>query len=480
MRSIITLSAVFLIIAYAKADQEKVDGVTYTYDVRCGEAIIANDGYYAAASSHKKARGSLKIPSTLGGYSVTGIDAYAFSECEGLTGVVIPNSVTYIGKRAFYKCSGLTSVVISPSKGLKVCEDAFDTCPYSANKLIAVGTTDLAAWCEIDFEKVNANPLFRIEKFYAPNLVKNLIVPDGVEEIKPYVFSCYTNLTTVTISSSVKSIGKRAFYDCSGLRSVAIPNSVTNIGKRAFYRSGLTSITIPDSVTSIQEGTFEDCSGLGSVVIPKSVRRIEKEAFAKCSCTIHISDLAAWCRIEFHGDSFGSIPFKKLFLNGDRVEELVIPSSVTSVEGGAFSHCYGLASVTIPNSVTNIYGAFAECSDLKSVHISDLAVWCRIGGGGGFSRRYSAPEYNLYLNGELITDLIVPDSVTDIADSAFAHCSLTSVTIPNSVTNIGSFAFAGCKGLKWCVIPSSVKSIGSYAFTHCSSLSAVYYLCPVL
>ena len=91
--------------------------------------------------------------------------------------------------------------------------------------------------------------------------------------------------------------------------------------------------------------------------------------------------------------------------------------------------------------------AFEECSGLKNIYITDLAAWCKISGLSNLMY-YGSNEKNLYLNGELVTNLAIPDSVTSIGESAFNSCSgLTSVTIPDSVTSIEAWAFNSCSGL---------------------------------
>ena len=216
---------------------------------------------------------------------------------------------------------------------------------------------------------------------------------------------------------SVTKIGNKAFYDCSGLTSVTIGNSVTSIGDHAFYGcSGMTSVTIGNSVKSIGQSAFEGCSGLTSVTIP---------------------------------------------------------NSVTSIGERAFYNCSGLTSVTIGNSVESIgREAFQHCLGLTSVTISDIAAWCNI----EFVYASNPLDYahHLYLNGEEVKDLVIPNSVTSIGDMAFSGCfGLTSVTIPNSVTSIGTCAFEGCFGLTSVTIGNSVKSIGQSAFEGCSGLTSV-------
>ena len=102
-----------------------------------------------------------------------------------------------------------------------------------------------------------------------------------------------------------------------------------------------------------------------------------------------------------------------------------------------------------------------------------MVAWCNI----NFAYVSSNPLYyahHLYVNGEEVKDLVIPNGVTSIGQSAFSGCSgLTSVTIPNSVTSIDNHVFSGCSVLTSVTIPNSVTSIGESAFSNCSGLTSV-------
>ena len=157
-----------------------------------------------------------------------------------------------------------------------------------------------------------------------------------------------------------------------------------------------------------------------------------------------------------------------------RLTSITIPGSVTSIGESAFFRCSSLTSITIPESVSTIgMGAFNYCDELTAVHISSIDAWCNI----SFGRNDSNPLYSadkLYLNGELVTELDIPEGVISIGAYAFSGCSsLTSITIPESVTTIGNAAFYRCENLTSITISESVTSIGNSAFSDCSSLTTI-------
>lgn len=223
---------------------------------------------------------------------------------------------------------------------------------------------------------------------------------------------------------------------------------------------------------------------LKSIEIPENIDGIEVTSIAQVA--LKGCDLLEKLTLPFIGENkdgsgetyfgyiFGakSYPYNENFVPASLKE--VIITGGTSIGSYAFSGCSGLTNITIPDSMTSIgNSAFSGCGGLKEVHITDLTVWCVT----EFNNSVANPLYyahNLYLNSELISDLVIPADVKNIGEYVFYNCSgLTSITIPDSVTSIGSSAFYGCSGLTSITIPNSVTSIGDYLFYGCSGLTSV-------
>ena len=217
----------------------------------------------------------------------------AFSECEHLTYIDIPDSVTCIGDRAFEYCYSLT----------------------------------------------------------------NIDIPDSITSIGDYTFKCCKSLTSVNVSKNMKTIGDSVFSDCKSLININIPNGVTNIGRKAFSNcDSLTDINIPNSVTNIGSYAFWSCDSLTNINIPNSVTNIKEWTFAHCksltnvnipNCVTTIGE-AAFCRCT----SLTSINIPN---NVTTVEEgvfngcksltcIYIPDSVTTIDSGAFGNCNNIPS----------------------------------------------------------------------------------------------------------------------------------------
>lgn len=244
------------------------------------------------------------------------------------------------------------------------------------------------------------------------------------------------------ISFTVAGIGTCTDTDIV-IPSVYKDCPVTAIANKAFYNlDTLTSIDFPTSITKIGTSAFGSCDGLTKIIIPNNVTVIGSSAFSSCK----------------------------------NLSELVIGNGVIGIGSEAFNLCDNLAKITIGNSLSKVnYMAFGFNWSSPSVYISDLTAWCNIYWYDSSSHPMCFGG-DLYVNDVLVTELKIPDDVTQIHKYAFWRCnSLTSVIIPDGVTSIGDDAFGNCANLATVKIPNSVTEIGSSAFADCEGLSDIYY-----
>ena len=260
--------------ALGEAKKETVDGYTWSYRVKNGEAAIMaeNDGKHTCAVSPNPTA-HIAIPSELGGARVTRIGRGAFLNARELASATIPEGVTSIDLSAFYGCRALV-------------------------------------WAEIPNTVTNIG----VCAFAYCTKLARVTIPESVTEIGHSAFCGCGSLTSVEIPNSVRNIGGGAFYDCGWLKSfvvdprnahykseggmiltkdgktlvagingdVKIPDGVTTVGFHAFCNLHVKSLTLPDGLAHIGKGAFSGCRGLEFVTIPASVKGIGSEAFRIC------------------------------------------------------------------------------------------------------------------------------------------------------------------------------------------------------
>ena len=460
-----------------------------------------------------------QLPSITLPEGIKKIETSTFFNCGSLTSITIPESVTEIEGKAFYGCSNLMSIIL-PKNITRIRDEAFKFC-NNLYKILNFSTLQLSKGSskhgEIAYyaEKIlTGDELttigdFQIRtsdgKFYLTNYIgnnTNIVLPNKFNEsnyfIDDYAFYNCNKLDSIYIPEAVMSIGEAAFrgckaltyatipygieeikdytfYKCISLDSINIPETTNYIGNYAFYGcDSLKCITMPDTVISIGNHTFQGCISLSSINIPKdaiigdyafygcnklstitmlgNIISIGKWGFNDCDQLDSVSaySIENWCNIDFNSLTANPLYYaKRLFINGELVTNLTIPEGVTSIGSYAFYNCDSIIQITIPNSIETIgEDAFYGCYQLDKVSTDSITHWCDI----AFNSPTANPLFyarRLYINGELVTNLSIPEEVSSIGDYTFYNCiSLDSINIPKSTDYIGEDAFYGCDSVK--------------------------------
>ena len=392
------------------------------------------------------------------------IGKYAFNNCENLTTIELPQSVSKIEWRAFYLCKKLETIdcksVTPPSlgnyafdytsKNLKIfvpsesvnnyLEDAswnqynilsfsiyengiyyiLDSLTHSATVVKGIipysGDIDIPRMINHDGEEYIVNQIDT--KAFAHTNLSSVVIPNSIKSLDAYTFYECKNLVRVELPDNLILIGDYVFYGCEKLNSIKLPNSLKKIGDSAFDNCfNLTSITIPEGITSIGKYTFSECRQLSSITFPNNLKTIEEGAFEYCQ----------------------------------NLKRLNFPNSLTEIKTKAFQYCSGLTELNFPEGILEIGKlAFLGCSNIEKLEIPAELEFI---GEKAFAECSK------------LSTVIIPEGITTIANGLFENCSsLSSIEFPESLTKIEMKAFNLCPNLSSLTIPKNVTEIGDFAF----------------
>ena len=300
--------------------------------------------------------------------------------------------------------------------------------------------------------------------------LKEYTVRKGTRVICDHAFYHCSSLTSLTLPSSLQSIGGGAFSDCNSLTSLTLPSSLQSIGNYAFYDcTSLTSLTLPSSLQSIGGGAFTGCTSLRSVICNKFYKVIGQMLLSADGTQV----IAYWgenseVTIPEGVQSIGDYAFCDCS-SLTSLTSLTLPSSLQSIGGGAFLHCSSLTSLTLPSSLQSIGNyAFYDCTSLTSLTLPSSLQSI---GGGAFTGCTSLRSVICNKFYKVIGQMLLSADGTQV----IAYWGENSeVTIPEGVQSIGDYAFYDCNSLTSLTLPSSLQSIGDSAFEYCNSLTTLY------
>lgn len=261
------------------------------------------------------------------------------------------------------------------------------------------------------------------QAFFCCENLRNLVLPDDLEELPSSMCSMCHQLTEIHLPNRLKTISADAFYECVSLSSISLPENLVEISGNAFRDCiSLTSMVIPDLVSNLGAEAFRGCTNLTSIRLPKNLSNVPNCCFTNCS---KLSEITLPNGIDAIGDD--------AFSGCESLTHLTIPDNVRFIGKRAFERC-GFTTFEFPSGDIQVgYGLFLGCSQLKGV-----VSW-------PFQELYG----ETFKNCTVLEEFVIPEGVRQIGSTAFEGCTnLTTVSLPSSLDYIDYSVFKDCKNLK--------------------------------
>lgn len=474
--------------AWGTQKYQTVSGNVYTINLK---QIVADQGHAYLHSIKGAYWQNVNVTSmrlykenTETGVALATIGGSAFSYCNKVEQVTLPESLTSLGSSAFSNCSSLKSLTF-PANIKEVPSSVLYYCQNLESVTLAEGTT-----------RIGSSAFYSCQKLATINL-------DGqpLTRIDDSAFG-NTALTSVTLPNTLTTMGTGVFQNCTQLESANIPTKITTVPSSTFSNcQKLTSVTLHDGITKIESYAFQNCKLLATVALNDQVTSIGSYAFSGCESLV----------LEALPTALKTINSYAFQNTKAMTATLTIPETVTTLDSYAFSgsgisgivmtkvpnyfytyvfqNCKNLATVTLPADLTTIPNyTFYGCSALKSI---DLPLTLTSIGNSAFSQSG-------------LESIVLPQKLQSIGNSAFYKTQLTEIRVPKNVTTVGSYFaannpklkaaylgrkqnysnnsyfdyFAGCDNLEllrvYAGTPPNIS--GSYNYSYYNGSSYDYYL----
>ncbi len=536
-------------VVFADADKDLEIG-QYAFQNSSIESVTLPDRLVSIALYAFSGCASLKTVTFGDSCKLSTIGDRAFEKCASLTEISIPDLTTSIGIYAFSGCSLLANFNLGANSQLiTIGQHAFRNCSalveFTAPATLAYFGKPTTA--DTVTEKTSSYTFYNCKQ-----LAKVDLSACSVEYIAMYTFQHCSSLATVLLPQGLKGIGQYAFQNCVKLSEITLPEGLVTINGQAFsgcgqyivktgLKTGLKSITVPSTVTTIGKSAFEECAALEEATIKSSL--IGESMFLDCRMLKKVTigvNTESIKNLAFSGcTSLSDIDLQSNILTeigkgafqSAAISDFVIPDSVTSLGAGSaatgadgvFADCSKLLSVTIGTGVANLTDClFANCQSLETVEFKENGKTAQIGKKvfyncrslkaislpstvnqiglvGTSSYTTSTTNCSVFEGCAALVSISLPSAVAKIGQNTFKDCSslqtvtfngnvlefialgafsgcasLTDFTFPmlGSSFTLGASAFAGCSSLESIVLPDNVKTIADNTFLNCVSLEA--------